>query len=147
MNAKQKKFILNKLIPFITREHGRGFGMENWRYRAPVGEISYQDGVERKVPVCGTVACIGGSTQILCDTRARCNRAMGRILGLTPNQAGGLFYRWEADDDPYGGKFKWPEKFSAAFERAKTPYGKAMVAVRLLKEVVRTNGECLNVRD
>ena len=141
MNATQKKFILKKLIPFITREHGCGFGMSNWRYEALPGVFASQDEVERRVPVCGTVACLGGSTQILAKTRAK-SRGLSKILGITKKQADGLFYRWEPDDYQGNGT-AWPEKFAVAFSRAKTPYGKAMVAVRLLKEVVKTSGECL----
>jgi hypothetical protein len=145
MNARQKNFILNKLIPFITREHGRGFGMSSWRWAGTPGEISAQDNVERKIPVCGTVACIGGSVQILKKSKAK-DRGLAKILGLTTRQVKGLFYRWEPGcytDEVTA----WPEKFAVAFDKAITPYGKAMVAVRLLKEVVKTNGQCLETKE
>ena len=45
MNAKQKKFILNKLIPFILREEGRGFAMEVWKIKEEVGEEGMEGGV------------------------------------------------------------------------------------------------------
>lgn len=142
MNAKSKKFILNKLIPFIIREHGRGFGMSNWLYKDTPGHISHQDNVKREVPVCGTVACIGGSCQILAKTNVK-SLGLSKILGITRDQADGLFYRWEPRDD-LNFSTAWPAKFATAFEDAQTPYRKAMVAVRLLKEVIKTNGECLN---
>ncbi len=31
MNAKQKKFITEKLIPFILRAEGNGFAMDTWK--------------------------------------------------------------------------------------------------------------------
>lgn len=152
MNAKQKKFILKKLIPFVAREHGRGFAMSTWLTRKPEGMTLFVDEVERPVPVCGTVACLGGSTQVLSIYRPRKNvyhnnviKQLSGTLGLTPAQANGLFYHWEPNDDQ-GYSYSWPKTFATQFYRAKTPYGKAMVAVRLLKKVVATNGECLKSR-
>jgi len=40
--------------------------------------------------------------------------------------------------------FSWPLKYALAFKKRRTPLGKAKVAVALLREVIRTNGECLN---
>ena len=152
MNAKQKKFILKKLIPFVAREHGRGFAMSTWVTKKPEGELLLVDDVERPVPVCGTVACLGGSTQTLCNFRngtrtglSAMHKRIARILGLTAYQASGLFYNWEPNDD-HDHPYSWPKTFATQFYRAKTPYGKAMVAVRLLKKVVATNGECLKSR-
>lgn len=149
MNAKQKKFILKKLIPFVAREHGRGFAMSTWVNKDDgAGAEAYHDDAPRIVPVCGTVACLGGSTQILAKSRTSSilgrasNRTLARILGLTAAQASGLFFYWEPDDD-FCHTHAWPRTFQTKFAQARTPYGKAMVAVRLLKEVVRTNGECL----
>jgi hypothetical protein len=143
MNAKQKNFITKKLIPFILREQGRGFGMTYWNTEedceTEAGDIFSIDGLSRKVPVCGTVCCIGGSIEHLMGRRA----IASKILGLTRNQVQGLFYNWE-EEFPNDGLFGWPEKFAKQFEARKSPLGKAKVAVALLKEVVRTNGKCLN---
>jgi hypothetical protein len=129
MNQRQKNFILNKLIPFISREHGRGFGMDTWITTAlDPSESYFADGVERAVPVCGTIPCIVGSITILkkLGEHGGTTQNLAKILGLDFNQACALFFEWDR------------------IKRAKTPYGKAQVAVRLLKEVVRTEGACLN---
>lgn len=149
MNAKSKKFILNKLIPFVTREHGCGFAMSTWKKKLPVGFSAEFDDLEREIPVCGTVACLGGSTQLLRYPKVRAQmswKAMGKILGISEEQAHGLFFYWKPADRRYG-NYAWPKKFAVAFGNAKTPYGKAMVAVRLLKEVVKTEGACLNPKE
>jgi hypothetical protein len=145
MNAKQKNFILRRLIPFISREHGRGFAMGTWKKNLPVGWVEEFDNISRKVPFCGTVACIGGTTQLLCHPKSHkqiSNRTLGKIFGLSREQVQGLCFYWEPGDANCM-EYAWPEKFADAFADAKTPYGKAMVAVRLLKEVVRTEGACL----
>jgi hypothetical protein len=147
MNATQKKFILRKLIPFISQEHGRGFAMSTWvnRSNGP-GDLLEEDSVERRVPKCGIVACIGGSIQLLAKRNTGV-RGAAKILGLTEKQTDALFHRWENGDEiDFDGSLRtaWPEKFRRAFANARTAYGKAMVAVRLLKEVVKTEGACLN---
>ena len=151
MNAKQKKFILKKLIPFILREQGRGFGMDEWRREDDPGTEAWFDGVTRAIPVCGTVCCLGGSIEVLKKyppIHGSNNAvAMGTLaLGITNAQAYGLFYGWGLqgvswDSDSRHG---WPISYAIRFQNATTPYRKAQVAVALLKEVVRTNGECLN---
>ena len=147
MNAKQKKFILNKLIPFILREEGRGFAMSAWCHRnLPVGEEMFYDDTAREVPVCGTVACIGGSAQLLSSINGRPVANWERtIMGLTDEQADGLFYRREQGNQKRWG-VGWPDKFAIRYKKAATPLGKAKVAVALLKEVVKTNGKCLEAK-
>ena len=149
MNQRQKDFILKKLIPFISREHGRGFAMATWKTSdLEPGSRGCLDDVVRTIPVCGTVACIGGSVQILKNIGGArfSDFGMGytRALGLTLDQVKGLFYSWEVGGD-HDYTCSWPEKFARQFEKARTPYGKSQVAVRLLKEVVRTEGACLNL--
>ena len=148
MNAKQKKFILNKLIPFILREEGRGFAMEFWKIKEEVGEKLWLDGVPRDVPVCGTAACIGGSAQCLLHPRAKYDMGYGKLaaeLGLSLEQTHGLFYEWNVEDMDDSGAH-WPKRFANQFKKAATPLGKAKVAVALLKEVVKTNGKCLEAK-
>lgn len=151
MNATQKKFILKKLIPFILREQGRGFIMEDWALTdLEPGKIIQMDGVTRKAPACGTVCCIGGSTEFLkhrCSLGTQNEVLIASDLGLTLDQTHGLCYNWEglsthAGED--GNRYAWPMKFKMEFAARTTTLGKARVAVRLLQEVVRTNGECLN---
>jgi hypothetical protein len=138
MPAKAKNFILKKLIPFIMRKQGRGFRMDFWLEHDEPGEIFESDFVNRKVPKCGTVCCIGGSIEYLTGKRT----GLAKAIGLTPRQADGLFNEWLYDSEyPY--KFAWPEKFSNRFREKTTPIGKAKVACDLLREVVKTNGECL----
>lgn len=149
MNATHKKFIKNKLIPFILREQGRGFGMDDWITEAKPGTLVEFDEVVRAVPKCGTVACIGGSAEYLND-QARMKKPVGKrgkkrqareILGLTHDQAEGLFMRWQ--DYHADNEYRWPIEYMKRYEEAETPLAKARVVVALLKEVVRTNGACL----
>lgn len=144
MNAKQKNFITKKLIPFILREQGRGFGMEFWKSNYEPDTEIVRDDVLRKVPVCGTVCCIGGSITYLIGKRKA--STAGAAIGLTEDQSFGLFYEWSSGgrhigDD--GCNYGWPIKFTEKFANASTAYQKAKVAASLLKEVVRTNGDCL----
>lgn len=152
MEAKHKRFIRNKLIPFILRDAGRGFVMETWLDKGIVPrEPIYLDDIERPGPKCGTAGCIGGSIQCQLGLKRKpSTRALAAVLGITPRQADGLFYQWSYDTDPdyleYCPKYGWPIKFVKAFAARVTALGKAKVAVRLLEEVIRTNGECLNLR-
>lgn len=149
MNARHKKFILNKLIPFILREQGRGFVMEDWLIKDEPGIPLYADEVERKIPVCGTVCCLGGSIQVLKGHRNKIMpKTAGRHIGLNPQAASGLFMNWDGENgypSVDGHKYGWPRKFADKYAKATTPYRKAQVAVSLLKEVVKTNGECLRL--
>lgn len=145
MNAKQKNFILKKLIPFILREQGRGFAMSSWIRKRRAGSLLDEDDISREVPVCGTVCCIGGSVQVLANVRTQA--AIAEKIGLTINQTNGLFYDWYGygDTGNDGHEYGWPEKFATRFLKAETPYRKAQAAVALLKEVVKTNGDCLRL--
>jgi hypothetical protein len=137
MNKVQKRFILRKLIPFILREQGRGFAMSTWadKHLAKGSRFEF-DEVERLTPVCGTVACIGGSVDVLKGYKTRTWRRAAKALGLSDLQANTLFFRWDVGDG-------WPERFRHAYAKAKQPLTKAKVACALLREVVRTNGACL----
>lgn len=149
MNARQKRFILEKLIPFILREQGRGFAMSTWVTKEKPGtEITDLDVDYRKVPGCGAICCIGGSIQMLRGIRNRHNqKEIMNAIGLTKDQMNGLFYQWDGFgvDGTDGRIYGWPAEFAERFENAKTPYRKAQAAVALLKEIVKTNGECLKI--
>jgi hypothetical protein len=149
MTEKQKKFITGKLSRAILREYGKGFGMGTWR--CPGITPGYKvciDGVPRKAPSCGTVACIGGTLAMLVDSNALLSS--GRIvaqeapkyMGLTPDEADGLFFNYGGGQ--YHHDYCWPQKFVDDFVAAKTAYRKAKVAVALLAEVARTEGKCLH---
>jgi hypothetical protein len=136
MTKTQKTFVLEKLIPFILREQGRGFAMSSWHLHAKVGAIFAPDGVSRKIPVCGTVACIGGSIGHLKNMWDNGHTdTSGKAIGLSYRRAHKLFYCWE---------HRWPKNFSHKYARSRTPLGKARVVCALLKEVVRTNGKILD---
>jgi hypothetical protein len=136
MNTRQKKFILEKLIPFMEREGGNGFAMEEWKDEY-VKEDEYFDGVKHRAPKCGTVACIGGSIQILGR-----GRLATTLTGLDEDKLEGLFHDWEVGLE---GDYGWPGGYRREFKKAKTARGKMRVAVRLLREVVKTEGACLRL--
>jgi hypothetical protein len=138
-NKVDMRFV-NKLCKFILREQGRGFAMEDWVYNnAPVGEVFNTDGVDRKIPKCGTVACIGGSIQCLASPRKPLNsEEAGKLIGLNEEDANILFYEWETS---------WPEPFLSKYAKAKTAYTKAKVAVAMLKEAIKTRGACFHTED
>lgn len=158
MNAKQKKFILDKLIPFIMREQGRGFEMSDWRFERRDGAYRegtklgfYESGDLKKDvewPKCNTVACIGGSAELLLKTGREIDTA--KKLGLSEGEFNGLCYCWEkrqiSDLDSTTSKKwgAWPEKYMARWAAAKTKLAKAKVACDLLREVVKTEGKCLH---
>jgi hypothetical protein len=131
----RKNFILKELIPFILREEGRGFGMGYWMEKGPIGARLSVDGIPRGIPRCGTVACIGGSVNVLAGGYEE--DAAATALGLSSRRAHTLFYGWERN---------WPKRFSQGYRNAHTTLGKANVVVRLLREVVRTNGKVLDTK-
>ena len=146
MTQRHKKFILNRLIPAIMREGGRGFAMEWWYERlAPKGKL-VADRLPRVVPKCGTVCCIGGTIQMLCGNQCNDADLAGAKLGLSPDRARVLFYGWEGQEDGVMLRYSvWPDKYVKAYKKSKTCRGKAGVACRLLREVVETEGRCLDV--
>jgi len=145
MKAVHRAFINKKLIPFILRKGGRGFLMERTLIQDLPGTPFYGDGIERRIPDCGTAACIKGSISVLIKTPYASVVDCAKVLGITTEQAHGLFYSWgpgEPETD-----YRWPSKYATSFKQAKTTAGKARVAVNLLKEVIRTNGDCLNPKE
>jgi len=152
VNARQKKFVLEKLIPFIQREHGRGFGMSSWRKTDTPGYYSSMDGIARKVPPCGTLCCIGGSIAVLkkidddyitgpASIRRFCERHSKRVLGLDPEIAYGLFMGWNTSNSLC--EYLWPTAYRLRFDDANCPEDVAEVAASLLRLVCETNGRCM----
>jgi hypothetical protein len=147
MNAEHKKFIRTKLIPFILREQGRGFAMEDWCNSGLAAGETWRGWqkfeVSREVPKCGTVACIGGSVCHLSGEDITRITDTAEYIGLTKEQGYALFYGVSAEFAEPSDAGLWPERFRTAYVNRKTPLGKAKVAVALLREVMRTNGKCL----
>ena len=92
MNEAQKKFIKNELIPFILREQGCGFAMQSWWEEELPGTLTVWDGIKRKTPKCGSVCCIGGTVQMLKKLPSGADRLIAQVMGLTYDEALGLFY-------------------------------------------------------
>lgn len=139
-----KKFILNHLIPFIMRDAGRGFAMSEWQSRAiseDANDKYFFDEIKRIAPACGTVACIGGSIECLTGIQVRRNdtatKAAAKLLGITKEQADGLFYFWEVGEDG------WPQEYAKKFEKSDTPYKKARVACSLLRQIAKKGSKAL----
>jgi hypothetical protein len=147
MNQEQKDFIENKLIPFILREEGRGFGMGVWLENVTPGGYFIVDSVERNVPSCGYVCCIGGSVDSLMGRGLDCDE-MSHILGIGPGAIDALFNLWEWDEDstfPHKFGYYWPEEYRRNYDEAATPLAKAEIAVALLREIVKTDGKVMSV--
>lgn len=131
--SRERLLVEGVLIPFILRDHGRGFAMEAWRHNVSpdIPRVAYDD-CQRKPPSCGTIACIGGSMEYLKIAR--------EDLHLSTETCSALFYDWEDNV----GCTRWASKYRRAFAKAKTPLGKAKVAVRLLRDHI--NGKRVFVR-
>lgn len=82
---------------------------------------------------CGTKACIGGWVQHFTKSAD-----WGTRLGLDEAQ----LWRLCSGTEPKGFVFghKWPLKFLDAYKNAKTPAGRARVAVRRIDHFIKTNG-------
>lgn len=144
ITKKQKTFIRETLIPFILRHEGAGFAMNRWKDEYLIsGQTTWADNIGRTVPPCGTVACIGGSTQFLCKLNTMSSNVLGRRLGLTAAEAQGLFYGY---DGPEEGGLGWPRRYRIQFYRADTPLAKAKIAVKMLEKVIETNGKILHTK-
>jgi hypothetical protein len=144
MNAEQKKFILEELIPFILRDKGLGFDMNVWAKPYDVCAVNPWHGYlkpDREAPQCGTVACIGGSICILkkvianehseySDSIQKCSDA----IGLTEVQTERLLHDWG----------NWPQPYRDQYFKTNDPYSQALTAVELFKAVVETEGKVLD---
>ena len=133
MNVK----LLRKIQKHILAEPRR-LAMCDWIQRGKPGqELTFQDGsvIGQTYAECGTAACIAGWAVILSSKRTPkdsdtvLDRAI-KILGITEYQSDSLFLR----------SLGWPQKFSQAYLAAKTPSGKARVAVRRIDHFIKTKG-------
>lgn len=165
MNKEQKEFIRKKLIPFIRRENGKGFSMWNW---LSLG-LAYPT-----APKCGTIACIGGSIELLMlqeknliktddkdhfvymgrepldDVGELTIPVLGKRIGLSTDEAHALFYDFGVNDEPViqkdGSQYGWPLKYRKAYVKCRSSKAQAEVAISLLRAVVRTNGKVLRLK-
>lgn len=154
MTKAGRQFILEKLIPFVEREHGNGFAMSQWhrRYLTPGTESMDFDDVFRICPVDGSVCCLGGSIAVLLGRPAGFDAAespeLAAALSLTIKQAAGLFLNWRNERARTAlQKYCWPRKYRNAYQRANTPAAKAAVAVRLLRQLAAEGGQILRNPD
>lgn len=141
MRIPSKRF-MDRLCNFILREQGRGFAMEVWDCHPSAGKVLTFDDIERKVPKCGTVCCIGGSIDMLLSKGKELSMSTGETgaaIGLDYRDAKDLFYGWNLDES--GG---WPQTYKLRYVKAKTASGKARVAVSMLKLAVKTHGACFH---
>lgn len=98
------------------------------------------DEVERKPPVCGTAACIGGSISLLTGHKGSTEK-LGALLGLNENQADVLFYHW--NDERCWDSASWPLDIKDDFAAANTPVKKERVAERMIKRALK-DPSCLD---
>jgi hypothetical protein len=145
MDEKARAFILDRLIPYIQRNEGRGFDMARY-ITVPndkPGGISWRNWGYLG---CGTVACIAGASSILlgirCANRSDYWGKVGTAIGLTPEEAMGLFERFKVRG--YGDKCQWPAEFALALEAAKTKKEEADVACNLLLKIAAEGPGCLH---
>jgi hypothetical protein len=94
------------------------------------------------VPACGTVACIGGWADILGAARGAKIREFSfdrarKLLGLDEDQGIRLFDYITDETRPW---LTWPDQFTDAYLAAKTPRGRARVAVRRIDHFIATKG-------
>lgn len=144
MNAKQKRFVVERLIPFILRDAGRGFAMETWNSEFTDGRDRF-DGILRRAPSCGSVHCIGGSIAAL---KGRVGSPMfssnfarvGRDIGLNQDYADKLFSASILNGHPY----MWPERYRKLYRGARSTIAKARVAVSLLRKIVKEGPKVLD---
>jgi hypothetical protein len=142
MTPKQQKFLMETLPEFILRKQGRGFGMSTWWIHGASGYPMIVDNLRRKIPACGTVGCLGGSAEFLLGIPDdKPVSVVAAHLGLTLEEANGLFYVWkDVTRDGCG----WPPRFAARYEECKTMLGKAWIAAEFCKLVGKTKGKCLH---
>jgi len=146
MNIKQKEFIIKTLIPYVLRDQGRGFAMDIWKWESQPqhGMQNFTilfDKVMRDTRNCGSVCCIGGSTEKLLGLGPYVkDEVLAKHLGLTLNQARRLFFGFDPKEDSK----LWPKRYINAYHKANTTLTKAKVACSLLRKVVATNGKVLN---
>lgn len=147
MNQEHKDFITEELCPFILREQGNGFAMESWSYYWPESDrLMHFDGVLHQRPACNTVACVGGSVELLTrekDSTHDRYATVSQALGLSIAQTTTLCYGWKGTPSRWLPQL-WPTRYVERYAQAETALAKAEVVVALLHEVVATDGAVLD---
>lgn len=113
-----------------------------------------------QIAPCGIIGCLAGNTCIvtgLCETEPDSSdpdlihyyepghgwfRAAKEALGLTGIQAERLFYPSKEFNEGGGrpGAGHWPERYSLAYRKAKTPEERVKVLRRRVEHFIKTNG-------
>lgn len=150
--TQEQEQMIDKLCESILRENGHGFCMSIWCEKRDPGYHLYGEGIVRIVPPCGTVACIGGTLAVLTgqDPAEAPDSDLGQLIGLTLEETEALFYHFYDDSPKWddGLSPKWPREFVLAYDRAKTPLGRAKVVVELLQRIKSDgSGRCLFGKD
>lgn len=147
-----RKFVNNHLFPFMRRENSNGFAMSMWRnnlhsFLYQENPIFYGDGIKHGVPACGTAGCIGGSMEIVLGLpiHGATTSMLGKILGITEKQAGGLFFRWRDNQIDASDKTGWSKHFRRLFTEGKSPQEKEQVAERVILRAIKTHGKSLQL--
>lgn len=142
--TQEQEQMIDKLCEAILIEEGQAFCMDYWIVTDEYSpfEVYPFDGLPRR-PKCGSVACIGGSLAILSGIKSPSRLA--NLIGLSPEEADGLFHHWgEEDLDEYV-EFCWPTEYRQLYKEANTPLAKAQVAVNLLQKIKADgDGRCLH---
>jgi hypothetical protein len=110
-------------------------------------EDSFSRTMLEQRPPCGALGCIAGTACILTGAikpklgskifffpESTAHKAR-RLLGIDAAAAERLFYLSEWGYDG------WPRKFERAYERCRTPRGRASVAVRRIDHFIKTKGK------
>lgn len=129
MNVKK----LRKLQRWILAEPLR-FDMRHW--------VNRDLAKERHTP-CGTVGCLAGMAVHMegrdpYEAQWRVQDEAEEILGLDRETSNRLFFTESMH--PLRKAEKWPPKFDRAYAKAKTPRGRARVAVRRIDHFIATKG-------
>lgn len=137
-------FVKDYLFPAMRREQGKSFAMSQWTLPLVHKDMElpiFVDGIKREAPACRTVSCIGGTMELI--TGEPSGRRLGALLGLTEDQAQGLFYFWGPNTTKH---FAWPLDLAKAYRAARTPAGKEKIAEKAVLRAIQTKGRCLERR-
>lgn len=135
------KFVRNYLFPAMRRDKGNGFCMETWR--SPFWKFR-DDVSNRRAPACGTVACIGGTMQLV--TGEADETKLGKLLGLSVVQTQALFFSWLPMDLSWSSeRLGWPADLARKYARVKSAQAKERVAEEAVLRAVKTKGKCLEM--
>jgi len=122
--------LLQKVKAHILEEPGRFF-MSDYMFRAKPGVRVALDGIYRKMPDCGTAACIGGWAVLLSDPQV-CG-----ISGPNARAALGLDHLQSTFLFPV---VNWPERYRQRWNKAASLKVRAAVAAARIDHFIKTEG-------